>query len=62
LYCVNQLKADRINWDKHGEKKKIEIFVNPVNPVQKDISYLPKSQTASIIKNRGFDSFEVATS
>ena len=32
-YCVNQLKVDRIYRDKHGEKKKIKICVNPVNPV-----------------------------
>ena len=29
----NQLKVDRIYRDKHGEKKKIKICVNLVNPV-----------------------------
>jgi hypothetical protein len=33
----NQLKVDRIYRDKHGEKKKIKICVNLVNPVQKGI-------------------------
>jgi len=54
-----------VNRDKHGEKKKIKISVNLVNPVQKDIFSvlsLLKSQSASIIEVRGYDSSEAATS
>jgi len=63
----NQLKVDRINRAKHGEKKKVKICVNLVNPVQKAFSFFPSSsllykQISSIIEHRGYDSSEAATS
>jgi len=57
-----KIYLDTIYRDNYGEKKKMKIRINPVNPVQKDFSSLLNTETASIIKHSGYDSSEAATS